>query len=64
MFELTKYYITGPFMGMTIKSISTDKVVPGTVTVGPYGKDVYEVKKCRELPAHVVARFFPSHAGA
>lgn len=58
MFELTKYYITGPFMGMTIKDISRERALPGTITVGSYGLDVYEVRDCKELPASVAEAIF------
>lgn len=54
MFELTKLYITGPFMGKRVSSIVTDQVVPGTITVGPYGKDVYEVLACKAMSDHAV----------
>lgn len=54
MYELTKLYITGHNMGRRITSIVTEKVMPGTITVGSYGLDVYEVLACKAMSDHAV----------
>lgn len=49
MYELKVYHITGPDMGLTTSFLSPTKAAPGTISITPYGTDVYQVRECKQV---------------